>query len=417
VLVTQIEANNFFGKCLVGKVQSGSIKVGDAVHALDEDGKKFTTGRVLKLLARQGTQQFTVDTAVAGDIIALAGLPTATVNHTICDPSVEDAIPSIPIDPPTLSMEFSINSSPLAGRVTGSKLTAAQIGDRLIAESENNVSIKVVPKPGGETFDVRGRGDLQLGVLMETMRREGFEFSVSPPQVVLRRCPDTKELLEPIDNVIVDCDEDHSGQVIQGLSGRKAEIMDMSVDDGRCRITLKCPTRGLLGYGSEFVNVTRGTGVLNTSLEAYEPFKGEFDDRLSKPAMISMAAGKVTSYALETLVARGKLFIEPRDETYEGMVVGEVAKDQVMDCNPTKMKQLTNMRASGKEDKVKLPPKTVMSLEESLAYMRDDEQIEVTADHIRLRKQCLDREERKRAKKSTQRKYLVEGEDNSDPFF
>ncbi len=229
--MTQIEANNFFGKCLVGKVQSGSVNVGDAVQALDVDGNQFTAGRVLKLLARQGTQQFTVEQAVAGDIISLAGLPTSTVNHTVCDPSVTTAIPSIPIDPPTLSMEFSINDSPLAGRVTGSKLTAAQIGDRLIAESENNVSIRVMPKAGGETFDVRGRGDLQLGVLMETMRREGFEFSVRPPQVVLRRCPDTKELLEPVDNVIVDCDDEHSGQVIQGLSSRKAEIVDMSVDE------------------------------------------------------------------------------------------------------------------------------------------------------------------------------------------
>lgn len=408
MLVTQIESNPFFGKCLVGLVSSGSIKVNDWVKVLDEDGKQVEKARVLKLLSRQGTEQLPIDEARAGDIISIAGLPAGTVNHTLLDPSLpNEVLPSIPIDPPTLSMEFGINSSPLAGR-TGDKLTSSAIGDRLLKESENNVSIKVRPVSGSDTYEVRARGDLQLGILMETMRREGFEFSVLPPQVVMRADPDKAGgLLEPIEELEIECDEEYAGLVIAAVSSRKAEMEEMNSAEGVCKMRFTAPTRGMLGYRAAFVNETRGTGMINSIFKEYAPFKGDIP-RVQRGAIISMADGTANNYALEGIETRGKLFVTHNEDVYAGMVIGEHAKENNLECNPVKAKQLTNFRTQATDAKTRLTPATVMTIEETLAYMREDEAMEVTGTHVRLRKQILDSNERKRLSKKNTRKYVLD---------
>ncbi len=398
MLVTQIESDNFFGKCLIGRIVSGSCKPGDAVHALDENGAVIETTKVLKVIRRRGMNRFIVDEAFAGDIISLAGFSAASVNATLCHPSVTDVIPSIPIDPPTLSMSFHVNDSPLAGK-SGSAVTANALKLRLLKEAENNVSIRVI-EGKTEALEVRARGELQLGIILETLRREGIELAVSPPNVVFDYDSEAQQLLEPVEEVTIDIDENHAGSVIEKLAKRSAEMLEfIPMKDGRARLIFTIPTRGFLGYRSEFVNDTRGTGIINSIFHSYVPYSGEIS-RNEKGALLSMEDGVCTAYALEGCDSRGTLFVEPGDSVYRGMVVGENTRSDDIELNPVKSKQLTNIRAAGKDEKVRLSPPKKFTIEELISYVRDDEVIEITPDSVRLRKKILDANSRKTAAKS-----------------
>lgn len=398
MLVSQIESDTHFGKCLIGRIKSGTVKVGDSIKALDEKGGVIETSRVLKILRRRGMNRFTLDQAIAGDIVSIAGFSTATVNTTLNHPTLDSIIPSIPIDPPTLSMSFEVNNSPLAGR-DGSALTLLALKQRLLREAENNVSIRVLDS-SRDCVVVRARGELQLGVIIETIRREGSEVAVSPPQVVFRK-DEQGNRLEPLEEVTIDVDEPMSGTVIEKLSKRKGEMKEyISMNDGRVRLIFHIPTRGLLGYRSEFTNDTRGQGVMNQSVLKYVPYMGKID-RSDKGAIISMESGTCTAYALEMAEARGVLFVEPNTAVYPGMVIGEHSRAGDCEFNPAKAKALTNVRSVMKDDKTRLVPPKKMSLEEMISYVRDDEMIEVTPNHVRLRKRILDANARKSAAKRT----------------
>lgn len=395
--VTMLGYDVFLGRLLTGRVVSGRCKVGDPMQVLNMKGEKVETGKVTKILYRTGEEgTLPLDEAVAGDIIQLAGFPTATVTDTVCNPEVSEPIPSIPIDPPTVCMTFSPNDSPLYGK-EGTKFSSTMIWERLMKEAETNVSIQVTKSErSGEAFEVYGRGELQLGILIENMRREGFELQVSPPEVVYRMENGKRE--EPMEEVLVEVDDDHTGVVINKLSNRKAQLMDMqpSNEAGRTRIRLTAPSRGLLGYRSVFFTDSRGTGILTRLFSGYGPHCGPIDN-LRKGVLISMATGKTTEYALKDLEARGTLFVGSRVDMYPGMIFGEHSKESDLECNPTKAKHVSNMRVTdGKDELVQLANPKTFSLEEALAYINHDEMLEITPKTIRMRKRELDGKRRKK---------------------
>ena len=394
LLGTILEANPYLGRIVTGRITSGSIKPNQAVKVLDHDGKLIETGRVTKVLAFRGLERVPVDEAEAGDIVALAGLPEATVAHTICDPAVEQPLPAQPIDPPTLAMTFRVNDSPLAG-TEGSKVTGRMIRDRLLREGEGNVALRVRESDEKDSMEVAGRGELQLGILIETMRREGFELSVSRPKVLLRR-NDKGELEEPIEEVVIDVDEIHSGVVVQKMSERKADMIELKPSGGhRVRLVFYAPTRGLIGYQGELLTDTRGTAVMNRVFHAYAPHKGDIAGRRNG-VLISNEQGEAVAYAMWKLEDRGPMMIEPGWKVYRGMIVGEHTRDNDLEINVLKGKQLTNIRTTSKDEAVRLTPPIRMTLEKALAYIEDNELVEVTPKSIRLRKKLLDANDRKR---------------------
>ncbi len=396
-LATLLDRDNFMGRVLTGRVQSGTLKVNDPIHAIDMNGKVVETGRATKLMSFDGLDRVPVESAQAGDIIALAGLEKATVSNTICDPSVTEPIAAQPIDPPTLAMRFSVNDSPLAGR-EGSKVTSRMIRDRLLREAETNVAIRVTEADDKDAFEVAGRGELQLGVLIETMRREGFELGISRPKVLFKE--EGGERLEPYETVVIDVDDEHSGTVVEKMQRRKADLTEMKPSgQGKTRITFSAPSRGLIGYHGEFLSDTRGTGIMNRLFEKYGPYKGQIEGR-TNGVLISNGDGESNAYALNMLEERGELFVAPQMKLYEGMIIGENAKPDDLEVNPMKAKQLTNIRSSGKDDSIRLTPPRRMTLEQSIAYIDDDEMVEVTPLSIRLRKTLLDPHERKKARRS-----------------
>lgn len=402
MLVTLLESDPYLGRILTGKIEQGSIKANAAIRALDLDGKVLENARLTKLLSFDGIKRVPVEEAKAGDIICVAGLSEATVSNTIADPVVTQPLESTPIDPPTMSITLSVNDSPLAGLDGGTKMTSRVIRDRLMREAEGNVAIQVTESDGKDAFDVAGRGELQLGVLIETMRREGFELSVSRPRVILKTDEATGQALEPIEEVVVDVDEEFSGVVVEKISLRKGEMIDMRPSGGgKTRITFHVPSRGLIGYQGEFLTDTRGTGLLNRIFHAYAPHKGPLGGRRNG-ALIAMDRGEAVAYALFNLQDRGIMFVEPGEKVYGGMVVGQHTRDNDLEINVLKAKQLNNIRAAGKDEAIKLVPPLKMSLEQLIAYIDDDELVEVTPQSLRLRKRQLDANERKRsAKKAT----------------
>ena len=400
-LVTLLDRDNFLGRILTGLVFSGTVKTNQQIHALDNDGNIVETGRASKIMTFRGLERVPADEANAGDIISLAGLTVATVANTICDPSVTEPLHAQAIDPPTLSMRFAVNDSPMAGR-EGTKVTSRMIRDRLFREAESNVAIKVTESADKDSFEVAGRGELQLGVLIETMRREGFELGISRPRVLFRE-DDSGSRTEPYETVVIDVDEEYSGTVVEKMNLRKAEMTDMRPSGGgKTRITFSAPSRGLIGYHGEFLSDTRGTGIMNRLFERYGPFKGMIEGR-KNGVLISNGAGEANSYALGPLEERGILFVGHGEALYEGMVIGENAKTEDLEVNPMKAKQLTNFRASGgKDDAIRLTPPKRMTLEQAIAYIDDDEMVEVTPKSIRLRKKHLDPHERKKASRAKQ---------------
>ncbi|WP_095012765.1 translational GTPase TypA [Tsuneonella mangrovi] len=395
-LATLLDRDSFMGRVLTGRVQSGKLKINDPIRALDAEGNVIETGRATKLMSFRGLERVPVESAKAGDIIALAGLEKATVSNTIASPEVTDPIAAQPIDPPTLSMRFAVNDSPLAGR-EGDKVTSRMIRDRLMREAETNVAIRVTEAHDKDSFEVAGRGELQLGVLIETMRREGFELGISRPRVLFRE--EDGQRMEPYEQVVIDVDDEFSGTVVEKMQRRKAELTEMRPSGaGKTRITFSAPSRGLIGYHGEFLSDTRGTGIMNRLFEKYGPHKGAIEGR-PNGVLISNATGDAVGYALNALEERGVLFLGPQAKVYEGMIIGENAKPEDLEVNPLKSKQLTNFRSTGKDDAIRLTPPTVMTLEQSIAYIDDDEMVEVTPKSIRLRKAILDPHERKKAKR------------------
>jgi GTP-binding protein len=397
LLGTILEANPYLGRIVTGRISSGSIAPNQAVKVLDHDGKLIEQGRVSKVLAFRGLDRIGLDEAMAGDIVSIAGLPNATVAHTICAPEVTAPLSSQPIDPPTLSMTFSVNDSPLAG-TEGTKVTGRMIRDRLLREAEGNAALRVTESEERDSMEVSGRGELQLGILIETMRREGFELSVSRPKVLFKRGPDGA-LLEPIEEVVIDLDEEHSGVVVQKLSERKAELVEMKPSGGgRQRLVFYAPTRGLIGYQGELLTDTRGTGIMNRLFHDYAPYKGPIQGRRNG-VLISTDAGDAVAYALWNLEDRGAMMIDPGTRVYRGMIVGEHTRDNDLEVNVLKGKKLTNIRTTSKDEAVRLTPPLRMTLERALAYIEDDELVEITPKSIRLRKRHLDPNERKKAER------------------
>ncbi|MBN2739897.1 MAG: translational GTPase TypA [Rhodobacteraceae bacterium] len=395
MLATTLGADPFIGRILTGRVEAGRLKVGDTLKALSRENDKIEQFRCTKILAFRGLGQQPIDEAVAGDIVTVAGMSKATVADTLCALDVDIAIPSQPIDPPTISVTFGINDSPLAGK-DGSKVQSRVIRERLMKEAETNVAIKIEDTPGGEAFVVSGRGELQMGVLIENMRREGFELSISRPRVIFRE--EDGQRMEPIEEVIVDVDDEYSGVVIEKLtSTRKGELTEMRpAGVGKTRIVALVPSRGLIGYQGEFMTDTRGNGVINRIFHSWAPYKGQIDGR-RQGVLISMENGVSVAYALWNLEERGKMFIGAQEQIYTGMIIGEHSRDNDLEVNPLKGKKLTNVRASGTDEAVRLTTPVRMSLEESISYINDDELVEVTPKSIRLRKRHLDPHERKRA--------------------
>ena len=394
MLVTTLEGDPYLGRVLTGRIESGAITVNRQIKALSRDGTVVERARATKLLAFRGLTRVPVERAEAGDIVAIAGLSTATVADTLCDIAVETPIAANPIDPPTLAMTISVNDSPLAGR-EGDKVQSRVIRDRLLREAEGNVAIHV-RETGEGAYEVAGRGELQLGVLVETMRREGFEVSISRPRVLYQTDPDTGERLEPIEEVTIDVDDPYTGVVIEKVSNRKGELSDMRpTGGGKTRLTFLAPSRGLIGYHGEFLTDTRGTGVMNRMFHGYAPYKGAVAGRVNG-VLVSNGQGEAVAYALWYLEERGKLFVVPGTKVYEGMIVGQHAKDNDLIVNPLRAKQLTNIRTTSKDEAVRLTPIVPMTLEQAIAYIEDDELLEVTPHSIRLRKRELDPNERKR---------------------
>jgi GTP-binding protein len=394
-LVTLLDRDNFLGRILTGLVFSGSVKTNQAIHALDNEGNVIETGRASKIMTFRGLERVPTDEAVAGDIISIAGLTTATVSNTICDTSVSEPLHAQPIDPPTLSMRFAVNDSPMAGR-EGTKVTSRMIRDRLAREAESNVAIKVTESSDKDSFEVAGRGELQLGVLIETMRREGFELGISRPRVLYGE-DDHGKRTEPYETVVIDVDDEYAGTVVEKMATRKGEMTDMRPSGGgKTRITFSAPSRGLIGYHGEFLSDTRGTGIMNRLFEKYGPHKGKIEGR-KNGVLISNGAGEANAYALGPLEERGILFVGVGTPLYEGMIIGENAKPDDLEVNPMKSKQLTNFRSTGKDDAIRLTPPKVMTLEQAIAYIDDDEMVEVTPKSIRLRKAILDPNDRKKA--------------------
>jgi len=397
LLATTIEANPFLGRVLTGRIRSGAVRANQAVRALSRTGKVIEVGRISKVLGFRGLDRLPVEVGEAGDIVAISGLTQATVADTICAPEVTQPLPAQPIDPPILAMTFRINDGPLAGR-EGDKVQSRVIRDRLLREVEGNVALKMTASVAEtDAFEVSGRGELQLAILIETMRREGFELTVGRPRVVMRRHEATGELLEPIEEVIVDVDEAHSGIVVQKMAERRATLRDMRPSGhGRQRLIFHAPTRGLIGYHGELLSDTRGTAIMNRLFHEWAPYAGDIAGRRTG-ALMSNGEGEAVAYALWNLEDRGPMFIEPGAKVYPGMIIGEHAKGADLEVNVLKGKKLTNMRAAGKDDNVLLTPPIRMTLEKALAYIGDDELVEVTPRSIRLRKAVLNPHERKRA--------------------
>ena len=397
MLATTLGSDNFIGRVLTGRVESGTIKVGATIQALTRVGQKIEQFRVTKILAFRGLAQQEIDEATPGDIVTIAGMSKATVSDTLCALAVEEPLEAQPIDPPTITVTFGINDSPLAGR-EGKKVQSRVIRDRLMKEAESNVAIKITDTPGGEAFEVAGRGELQMGVLIENMRREGFELSISRPQVLMRE--EDGQRLEPIEEVTIDVDDDYSGAVIEKITGaRKGDLAEMRpAGAGKTRIVAHVPARGLIGYHGEFLTDTRGTGIMNRVFHGWAPYKGPIPGRRAG-VLISMEDGEAVAYALWNLEERGRMFVGPQAKVYQGMIIGEHSRDNDLEVNPLKGKKLTNVRASGSDDAVRLTPHSNFSLEEAIAYINDDELVEVTPESIRLRKRYLDPHERKRMSK------------------
>jgi GTP-binding protein len=395
MLATLLDRDPFLGRILTGRIESGRLTMNMPIKALDVEGNLVEEGRATKIFAFRGLERVPVEEAEAGEIVAIAGLIKATVSNTFAEPQVTEPIKARPIDPPTLAMSFSVNDSPYAGR-DGDKVQSRVIRDRLEREAESNVAIRVTMAADNDSFEVAGRGELQLGVLIETLRREGFELSISRPRVLYRDGPSGRE--EPYETVVVDVDDEFSGTVIDKMALRKAEMTDMRPSGGgKTRLTFSAPSRGLIGYHGEFLSDTRGTGIMNRLFEKYGPYKGSIQGR-QNGVLISMEKGAAVAYALNALEERGVLFISPGDLLYEGMIIGENAKIHDLEVNPLKSKQLTNFRASGPKDEgIRLTPPRRMSLEQAIAYIQDDELVEVTPKVVRLRKRFLDPHERKRA--------------------
>ncbi len=399
MLATTLGSDPFIGRLLTGRVESGAMKAGETIKALSRDGERVEQFRVTKILAFRGLTQVAIEVAEAGDIVSLAGMSKATVADTLCAVDVVNPIPAQPIDPPTITVTFGINDSPLAGR-DGKKVQSRVIRERLLKEAESNVAIKVTDTPGGDAFEVAGRGELQMGVLIENMRREGFELSISRPQVLFQE-GENGERLEPIEEVTIDVDDDYSGAVIEKLTGaRKGELTEMkSAGVGKTRIIANVPSRGLIGYHGEFLTDTRGTGVLNRVFHEWAPHKGDIPGRRAG-VLISMENGVSVAYAIFNLEDRGKFFIGAQEAVYQGMIIGEHSRENDLEVNPLKGKKLTNVRASGTDEAVRLTTPVRMSLEEAIAYIDNDELVEVTPNAIRLRKRFLDPHERKRQSRS-----------------
>ena len=398
MLATTLGGDPFLGRLLTGRVESGTLKAGQTIKAMSRDGKLIENFRCTKILAFRGLEQTAIELAEAGDIVSIAGMTKATVADTLAEQSVVDAIPAQPIDPPTITVTFGINDSPLAGR-DGKKVQSRVIRERLHKEAESNVAIKISDTPGGEAFEVAGRGELQMGVLIENMRREGFELSISRPQVLFRDIDGIRH--EPIEEATIDVDDEYSGAVIEKLTGtRKGELVEMKpAGAGKTRIVAHVPSRGLIGYHGEFLTDTRGTGVLNRVFHDWAPHKGVIPGRRAG-VLISMENGTAVSYALWKLEDRGRFFIGAQTDVYTGMIIGEHSRENDLEVNPLKGKQLTNVRASGTDEAVRLTTPITLSLEEAIAYIDDDELVEVTPNAIRLRKRFLDPHERKRMSKS-----------------
>ncbi len=397
MLATTLGSDPFVGRILTGRVETGTLKVGATVQAISRIGQKIEQFRVTKIQAFRGLAQQDIDEAVAGDIVSIAGMSKATVADTICALAVDTPLDAQPIDPPTITVTFGINDSPLAGR-DGKKVQSRVIRDRLMKEAESNVAIRITDTPGGEAFEVAGRGELQMGVLIENMRREGFELSISRPQVLFRE--ENGVRLEPIEEVTIDVDDEYSGAVIEKITGaRKGELVEMKpAGAGKTRIVAHVPSRGLIGYHGEFLTDTRGTGVLNRVFHDWAPHKGAIPGRRAG-VLISMENGTSVAYALWNLEERGKMMIGAQEQVYQGMIIGEHSRENDLEVNPLKGKKLTNVRASGTDDAVRLTTPTILSLEEAIAYINDDELVEVTPNSIRLRKRYLDPHERKRMAK------------------
>jgi GTP-binding protein len=400
LLASILEANPYLGRLLTGRIQSGKVKSNMNIKALTHDGKLIEQGRITKILAFRGLERVPVEEADAGDIVALAGLSKATVADTLCDPAVTEPIIARPVDPPTIAMTFSVNDSPLAG-TEGDKVTSRMIRDRLMRESEGNVAIRISESEDKDAFEVAGRGELQLGILIETMRREGYELSISRPRVLFQTSPDGQRM-EPIEEIVIDVDEPYSGTVINKLSERKAELTNMKPSGGgKVRLTFYAPSRGLIGYYSEFLSDTRGTGLMNRLFHGYAPYKGAIASRRTG-VLIANGAGEAVAYAMWKLEERGPMIITPGAKVYEGMVIGEHAKSNDLDVNVLEGKKLTNIRTTSKDEAVRLTPPLQMSLEKALAYIADDELVEVTPESIRLRKKHLDPNMRKRMAKQAE---------------
>ena len=395
MLSVLIESDPFLGRILTGEIAQGKAVPGMAIKALDRNGNEIERGRITKVLAFRGLKRQPVDEAEAGDIVAIAGLSKATVADTLCDMSLVEALPAQPIDPPTISMTVSVNDSPLAGR-EGTKVQSRVIRERLLKEAESNVAIRVTETAEKDAFEVAGRGELQLGVLIENMRREGFEVAISRPRVVFQTDPETGEKMEPIEDVMIDVDDEYSGVVIEKLSARKAELKDMGPSGaGKTRIMLKSPSRSLIGYQGEFLTDTRGSGVLNRVFSHYESYKGVIDQN-RKGVLISNSDGETSSFALWKLEERGTMFVGGGEKTYMGMIIGENSRQDDLDVNPMKTKQLTNIRASGTDEAIRLTPPRRPTLEQAIAYIAEDELVEVTPKSIRLRKAVLNPSFRKK---------------------
>ena len=399
MLATTLGNDPFVGRILTGRVESGSLKVGATIQALTRLGQKIEQFRVTRIQAFRGLAPQDIELAEAGDIVSLAGMSKATVSDTLCALAVDTPLHAQPIDPPTITVTFGINDSPLAGR-EGKKVQSRVIRERLLKEAESNVAIKISETPGGEAFEVAGRGELQMGVLIENMRREGFELSISRPQVLMREGENGKRL-EPIEEVTIDVDDEYSGTVIEKITGtRKGDLAEMNqTGNGKTRIIAHVPSRGLIGYYGEFLTDTRGTGVLNRVFHEWAPFRGTIPGRRAG-VLISMENGVSVAYALWNLEERGRMFIGAQVPIYQGMIIGEHSRDNGLEVNPLKGKKLTNVRASGTDDAVRLTTPIQMSLEEAIAYIDDDELVEVTPQSIRLRKRYLDPHERKRMSKT-----------------
>lgn len=403
MLATLLDHSPYFGRMLTGRIYSGKAKNLMNFKAINLKGEIVEQGRLTKLHVFRGVEKVAVDEAMAGDIVSIAGLEKASVSDTLCDIAVIEPIKSTPIDPPTMAITIGVNDSPLAG-TEGSKVTSRMIRDRLFAESETNVAIKVKESDAKDAFEVGGRGELQLGVLIENMRREGFELSVSRPRVLFKK-DQSGNILEPIEEVVVDVDDNFSGVVVEKLSSRKGEMIEMKPSSGgKTRVVFYVPSRGLIGYQSEFLTDTKGTGVLNRIFHEYSPYKGEMKS-VKNGALIATDPGEAVAYALWNLQDRGVMFVKPQQKVYAGMIVGENSKQGDLEVNVLKGKQLTNIRASGADEAIRLTPPRILTLEDMITYVGDDELVEVTPKSLRLRKKLLDPNDRKRQGRGKDEKF------------